>query len=212
MINPKNTAIVFDIGNVCLKVNFQRFLHAIGFEDEEHFRQTPRGQQILKYAILFETGKLSTTDFLHHFAGLIADDEQAPEKDRLQRAQDIWKLIIGDELPHIADLVRALHAQGYYLAFLSDICPLHFALVQQKLSFFHLIPNHFLSYRIGCLKPHPDIFAHVEKALPSSIQNIVFTDDKEENVQAASGRGWVTHHFTQPEKFIQLCRELLPPF
>lgn len=45
---------------------------------------------------------------------------------------------------------------------------------------------HFFSYKMGLLKPDPDIFRKMFEELNITPQNIIFIDDKKENVNAAS--------------------------
>jgi 2-haloacid dehalogenase len=50
-----------------------------------------------------------------------------------------------------------------------------------------------------CAKPDPAIYAIAERRFGLPPQALLFTDDKQENLDAAAARGWHTHLFTGAE-------------
>lgn len=50
----------------------------------------------------------------------------------------------------------------------------------------------FLSFELKCKKPDKQIYEKVEKQLQIENKNILFIDDKKENIDAANNRGWTT--------------------
>lgn len=48
----------------------------------------------------------------------------------------------------------------------------------------------------GCLKPDPAFYAIAERRFGLPAEALLFTDDKQENIDAAAARGWHTHLFT----------------
>ena len=51
----------------------------------------------------------------------------------------------------------------------------------------------------GCLKPDPAFYAIAERRFGLPAEALLFTDDKQENIDAAAARGWQTHLFTGAE-------------
>ena len=49
----------------------------------------------------------------------------------------------------------------------------------------------------GCLKPDPCFYAIAEERFGLPGAALLFTDDKQDNIDAAAGRGWHTHLFTE---------------
>ena len=62
------------------------------------------------------------------------------------------------------------------------------------------------SYALGLAKPEPEIYLKTAEALESAPANILFIDDREENVAAASALGFHTIRFTDYESFLRDLR------
>jgi 2-haloacid dehalogenase len=48
------------------------------------------------------------------------------------------------------------------------------------------------------IKPDPNIYATLENQSGLAPENLIFTDDRPDNIAAAAARGWHTHLFTDP--------------
>ncbi|OZA11622.1 MAG: haloacid dehalogenase, partial [Rhodobacterales bacterium 17-64-5] len=64
-----------------------------------------------------------------------------------------------------------------------------------RLDFLAEFDRHYVSGRMGVIKPDPRIYAMVEADCGVAPQRLLFTDDKAENIAAAEARGWGVHHF-----------------
>lgn len=69
----------------------------------------------------------------------------------------------------------------------------------------------FLSFEMGLKKPDIEIFEYVQKQLPFEPNNILFIDDRQDNVEMASKIGWDTFQATglELDKIKQKCEEFL---
>ncbi|XAL99109.1 HAD-IA family hydrolase [Phycisphaeraceae bacterium D3-23] len=54
------------------------------------------------------------------------------------------------------------------------------------------------SQLVGHRKPNPGIYQHLEESTGIQAQNILFFDDRQDNIDAANDRGWNTHRVTHP--------------
>ncbi|NKX50349.1 HAD family phosphatase [Arthrobacter deserti] len=93
------------------------------------------------------------------------------------------------------DVLELLHSRGARLAVLSTMPPAmaaEFAAAPWTKYFSQL----FFSSRIGLTKPEPGVFKHVLAALETDPADLVFTDDKHENVHAARTLGINAIHHT----------------
>lgn len=63
----------------------------------------------------------------------------------------------------------------------------------------HPVLNHFdeeyISAHLGCVKPDPAIYAALEEGTGLKGSDLIFADDKPENIAAATARGWKGHLF-----------------
>ena len=59
----------------------------------------------------------------------------------------------------------------------------------------HHFEDIFFSGHIGVTKPEDGFYRHVEEKLQVKPENIIFFDDRAENIEAARRRGWDAHVF-----------------
>jgi HAD superfamily hydrolase (TIGR01509 family) len=57
-----------------------------------------------------------------------------------------------------------------------------------------------LSYEVGGLKPQPEIYAAVETLTGRRGADLIYLDDRPENIHAGAARGWRTILHESPEK------------
>ncbi|KUL38845.1 HAD family hydrolase [Streptomyces sp. NRRL F-4489] len=97
-------------------------------------------------------------------------------------------------------LVGELAARGTTLGLLSNI-PEELARHYEGR---HAWLGHFrvraFSCRIGHAKPEPAAYRWCQEALPGPPENVLFVDDRPENVRAAEAVGMRGHHFTGEER------------
>ncbi|MAE61178.1 MAG: hypothetical protein CMJ49_07460 [Planctomycetaceae bacterium] len=86
-------------------------------------------------------------------------------------------------------VVQQLRAAGITTACLSNTNPLHWAILSEYQSI-GLLDHHFLSFRIRAAKPEPAIYEYVEQHTGHAGPEVLFFDDKHENIAAARDRGW----------------------
>lgn len=110
-------------------------------------------------------------------------------------AEQIEKIVVVDSLswshlnPISVEWVRQLHSAGLQLAVLSNM-PLdlkkYLVAHLEIFSYFHQI---VFSCDVHLVKPEPGIYQHCLKSLQLSAQEVLFLDDKPENVEAAAALG-----------------------
>ena len=188
------SALVFDLGNVLVKVDHRRFCRSLAALTGT----TP--QEV--YAAVFhtglepgyDTGRISSREFhrrvLEHF-GL-----NLP----FPRFRQIWTEIF-DPLEDMEEVV-ALLAQRYPLYMLSNTNELHFQHIQEY--FASLLSNFrafILSYQVGSRKPEPQIFQALLRQAGLPPEQILYLDDREDFVAVARSHGLVAWHFVTPKEF-----------
>lgn len=76
----------------------------------------------------------------------------------------------------------------------------------EAMGFGRIFDRLFFSCSIGCSKPDPGFYEHVERCLGLAGSDLLFWDDAEANVQAASQRGWQAELYTTYEAFAEKMR------
>ena len=69
----------------------------------------------------------------------------------------------------------------------------------------------FLSFELKCRKPNQEIFEKVQSNIPFSKEDILFIDDRIENVNAAKKFGWNAFCVTglELDKIKKVCNDFL---
>lgn len=186
-------AVIFDIGNVLLEWNPERYYDArIGPERRRAlFAET----EIEAMNLRLDLGE----DFRETvYAHAAAHPEWAGE---IRQWHDDWASIAGPEIAASVALLRALRSKGVPCHALSNFGVGSFAVARTVWPALDEFDRHFISGEMKTTKPDPAIYAAVETALAMPPETLLFTDDKAENVEAAAARGWQTHLFDGPDGF-----------
>ena len=196
--SPGETAIrlvVFDLGRVLLRIS-DDWDHAARLAGHPQLTgltgdlstASSRGEHRRLAELLdrFETGKVSVLDFFAEastLAGHAADDLQA-----------VMDAVLIEAYPGVGEMLDRLAALPVLTACLSNTNARHWELLTDPAhrAFLPLdkLDFAFASQQVGHAKPHPEIYAHVESATGCRPVEILFFDDRPENIEAAAQRGW----------------------
>ena len=108
---------------------------------------------------------------------------------------DRWIELASPRIEGSIALLRALRAKGVPVFALTNFGRHSFDEAVPKLDFLTEFDRHYVSGRMGVVKPDPRIYAMVEADCGIAPQALLFVDDKAENIAAAGERGWRTHQF-----------------
>lgn len=108
----------------------------------------------------------------------------------------------------IVSLVKELQKKGYVTALFSNVTKGAAKWLEKKNYYQHFNPL-FLSYEMGLVKPDPKAYEYVLAELNLKPQEVVFVDDKKENVEAALGLGWQAIHFNSEATFLKELSNIL---
>src|SRR5437016_1057514 len=95
-----------------------------------------------------------------------------------------------------------------YTLSLHDALPI-FAIghIRRNFPFFANFDGYVYSYQQGAMKPDPKVYEAVERMTGAQSKEILFLDDRKENVATAFDRGWqVIHHQSWEETLAALRR------
>ena len=191
--------IVFDLGDVIINIDVPRaaqsFATLSGRETTEVIRLFEEGKVFRQ----FETGQLDAPGFRSHVRQLL--DNSDWEDAEIDTA---WNSLLLD-LP--ADRVELLKQLGkkYRLFLLSNTSSIHIEALNKILhqasgvsNLDDLFEKIFLSYEMGIMKPHPDIYQRVLEEAGIRAEETLFLDDNADNIRAASALGIQTIHVQKP--------------
>ena len=172
--------VVFDIGQVFLRLNHQPFLGFLAAKGVD----VPHLDELLT-RIAFEdheTGRLHGAGLMERFVKLAT--EPVAHADMHAKWVDMFEL-----QPRMVDLAHRL-SERYRVYLLSNIGDLHWAHISREYRLHHIGHGAVLSYLAGVMKPHEGIYVEAERRFALEPARTVFIDDRAENIVAAKARGW----------------------
>ncbi|MEM8555449.1 MAG: HAD family phosphatase [Pseudomonadota bacterium] len=184
-------AVVFDIGNVLIEWQPERFYdRAVGEERRKAM-----------FATVDLHGMNDRVDRGEDFKGTIYDvAEQYPEfRDEIRMWHDNWIELANPVITHSVRLLQALRAKGVPVFTLTNFGIGSFAYAETQFDFLTEFDRRYVSGHMGVIKPDAKIYEMVESDCGLPPESLLFTDDRIDNINAASVRGWQTHLFEGPQ-------------
>lgn len=184
-------AVIFDIGNVLIEWQPERFYDAkIGREKREAL-----------FAEVDLHGMNEAIDLGGPFKeGIYATAEKYPEwREEIRMWYDHWIVLGSPEIPHSIHLLRTLRRKSVPVFALSNFGVDSFAYAQTKYPVLSEFDRFYISGHMKCTKPSAQIYQLVEEDCGIEPASLLFADDRTDNIDAAAARGWQTHLFEKPE-------------
>lgn len=129
-------------------------------------------------------------------------------KELVMAWHDRWIEMASPLIPASWDILERLKEENVPVYALSNFGVETYAYAKSVYSEFNKFDREFISGHLQIIKPDPAIYAHVEQETGLSGSQIVFADDREDNIQAARARGWHGHVFTSAPRFEAELRDL----
>lgn len=193
----KTPFIYFDMGNVLLT-----FSHELAAKQTAQLCGIP---DKLAWQILFdeglhweyERGELTQEQFLGRFCQRARNESgfSVPGPEKFDHAASA----IFDLNTRILPILFGLRSAGYELGVLSNTSSAHWRYCTARFPFLEtMFDRHALSYRIGVMKPSDGIYQRAAEIAGAAPGDILFFDDRLENITTAIAAGWNAVHFTTP--------------
>ena len=186
--------LALDIGGVCVSLHFNDCFKALGFDPAVGF---PPAFESLREQL--SLGRLAEDEWLERASVLLM---RRFTKEYIRNA---WNTIVGPSLPGMKKAVEELVADGCSFAYLSDTSAMHIDHFRRTNDFQHLSIGAVFSYEVGAEKPSSKMYEAFERKFGIPF---FYTDDRQDNIDAALVRGWRAERFTTPENFINAMRRL----
>jgi 2-haloacid dehalogenase len=185
--------VVFDLGKVLVDFDYRiaaRHIAARGSADPAAIRHFLDQSSLL---FRYETGLMSKQEFFDEvraFSGFQGDIDE-------------FSRVFGDiftPMPRMVELHAALRAAGVPTFIFSNTNELAVAHIRGAFPFFSNFDGYIYSYQQGAMKPDSKIYQTVEKVTGRRESEILYIDDRPENVAAGAARGWQTILQHDPEE------------
>jgi putative hydrolase of the HAD superfamily len=185
-MNPR--AILFDLGRVLVDFDMsgcEALLQSRSRVDMGELMRVVWGSGVAR---AYERGEATAADFYSHVkthAGL---------EMTFAEFMKCWTEVF-DPVPILPPHFLPAIAARFPLTLVSNTNEAHAVYVRDNYDVFGHFTNLVFSYEVGSLKPDPGIFRRAIEVSGFSPPELLFIDDREENVEAASGLGIRAHRF-----------------
>jgi putative hydrolase of the HAD superfamily len=194
-------ALLFDLGKVLVDFDFERGIRRFAARCS-----VPGGQfaQILmndQWVRRYECGEITSADYLRYL-----QESGALQMD-IDEFHESWSSVFLPGLIVPESLLASLR-QRYPLILVSNTNESHAGFIARQYRVFDYFDHRILSHEVGSMKPDYKIYEAAIAAAGKPPEALFFTDDREENVQAARELGIHAHRFETVEGLLRAFREL----
>ncbi len=105
------------------------------------------------------------------------------------------------------DWAAQLQAAGIRTGILSNLGDAMEVGILARFAWLADFAHHTFSHRLGIAKPEPAIYAHAAEGLGTAPENVLFLDDREENIRAAHAAGMQAIMYTSHDAFLRAMHE-----
>jgi FMN phosphatase YigB (HAD superfamily) len=175
----------FDIGGVIVRIcrTWTEGCAAAGIAARDPARWEQVTQARLALVRRHQTGRIGGMTFAEGISALW-DGLYSPAE--VLGIHHAWLL---GEYEGIGDVIDRVHRAGLDTAALSNTCHEHWSRMGDYPAVMR-IRHHLPSHQLGVQKPDPQIYLRAEQRLGRRGAEIIFFDDKAENIDAARAAGW----------------------
>jgi FMN phosphatase YigB (HAD superfamily) len=202
---PLPSAVIFDLGRVMVDFDYGRGaqgLAALSAVDTEEVR---RWIDQSTWLIQLETGLITEQEFF----------EVVSRGIQFRGSFNDFARIFGDIFEPIHEMIHVqsqLIARGIPTYAFSNTNGLAVAHIQASYPFFNRFTDTVCSHNHKSMKPHSTIYEVLERVSGKRGADLIYLDDRLENVEAGAARGWQTIHVTHaPSAASELARRFALP-
>jgi len=184
-MTPK--AVVFDIGNVLIEWQPEQFFDS----------QIGEAKRRDLFAAIDLHAMNDRVDRGENFTAVLTETAALHPAFKAELAiwHDRWLDMASPAIEHSVRLMAALQARGVPVFSLTNFGIETYVIASSKYAFLKAFDRDFISGHMGVIKPDARIYEILEQATGLSGDQLIFTDDRADNIAAAAARGWQTHLF-----------------
>src|SRR5580700_7691271 len=185
--------LIFDLGKVLVDFDYSVAAKKIAARS-----QKPRGDlhaflSTSPHLMDFESGRMTRRQFFEAIRDAIGFHGDLAEF-------GAYFADIFTEMPEMIALHAELRRGGYKTYILSNTNDLAVEHVRRNFPFFKHFDGYILSYEVGGMKPEPKIYEALEALTGHRGADLVYIDDRPENIETGLQRGWRAVLHETPEK------------
>lgn len=191
--------VVFDLGKVLLDFDYGKSARSLATRSKLTFEQV---EKLINHSPLlyrYETGLMSRAEFYGEVRATTGYGGSIEEFGAI--FADIF-----EPIPPMIEMQARLKTSGVPTFIFSNTNDLAVEHIRGKYPFFGGFNGYVLSYEHGAMKPSAKLYEVVESETGRSGGEIIYLDDRAENVEAGTERGWRAILHETPEKSREAVR------
>jgi len=199
MTTPK--AVVFDLGKVLVDFDYSIAARRIANRSSIGAREVQSLVETSSLLIRFESGRMSHREFFDAvrdatgFAGTIEEFTEF--------FADIFTPI--EPMVHLHSKLRDAGMPTFIFSNTNTLAVEH---IRRRFPFFRQFDDYILSFEAGAMKPDAAIYHIVERRTGCQGADLLYLDDRPENVEAGAARGWQVILQESPKRTWEQVRSL----
>jgi FMN phosphatase YigB (HAD superfamily) len=197
-----NPVVVFDLGKVLVDFDYSIAARKVAARSTKSLRDLAAFLSTSPLLVQYESGAVNRREFF----------EQIRDAVGFQGSMEEFGGYFADiftEIPPMIALQGELGRRGFKTYIFSNTNDLAVEHVERNFLFFKNFDGYIYSCEVGAMKPDAKIYAAMEKLCGCSGADIIYLDDRLENVQAGLVRGWRAILHETPEKTRAIISGLL---
>jgi FMN phosphatase YigB (HAD superfamily) len=185
--------VVFDLGKVLVGFDYRIAHRRIAARSRVTMEEVRRFVEESSLLLRFETGAMTARDFYR----------EAVAATGFVGSYNEFALAFGDifvPIPVLIEAQASLRQRGVPTFIFSNTNELAIRHIRQQFAFYHNFDGYILSYEHGAMKPEAALYAVVERVTCRRGGELLYIDDRPENVDAGRTRGWQVILQDNPER------------
>jgi FMN phosphatase YigB (HAD superfamily) len=196
----KPRAVIFDLGKVLVHFDWSIAARRMSPQSDLSPEALLRVFDYSPLVVEYELGRVSNEQFFAESVRMTG----------FRGSFEDFADVFGDIFTEMAEMT-ALHAElrsrGVPTFIFSNTNDLAIRTIRANFPFFAHFDGYVLSYEHGAMKPHPPLYEVVERMTGRLGAELLYIDDRLENIEAGRARGWQVILQERPEKTIAAVRE-----
>jgi len=199
--NDMVKAVVFDLGKVLVDFDYSILARRVAAKGRMGAGEFMRYLAHTPAFVEFEKGLIGRRELFDQIVAATGYHGAADEFSR--DFADIFTEI--EPMTRLHAELRAAGVPTYIFSNTNDLAVDH---IRSTFPFFSQFTDYVLSYEHGSMKPEPPLYAVVEARTGLRGADLLYIDDRAENIEAGAARGWRTILHHDPDQTVPVARSL----
>lgn len=205
LLNRRIEFVYFDLGNILLSFDPRIVCRNVAGLFAAAADQGRKAVYDSGLEAEFEHGRITSAEFAGQVRDYFGAGATAVSDEQILEAVSNMFTPIRD----MEGVLQAVRDAGCGVGLLSNTCAAHWQWVQNQQ--FQVLNFDFdatiLSFEVGSMKPQRRIYEAAEQACGTGVEQILFLDDRLENIEAATSFGWHARQCLGGDPAIGVLRE-----